>query len=840
MNQFLAIVMGCAVFAAGGWNQALGGTAVPASAEAPGASTQTQAVPTGRLPRDVVPLAYTLDFTMNPDANGYRAHEVIDIRITKPLATIWLHGQGIKVTDATLALADGKTLKIAYKQEDDSGVAKFSLPHTVPAQKAQIVLDFTNPYSQGLMGVYKVEAGGDNYIFTQFEAIAARRAFVSFDEPGFKTPFTYSFTVPKSDKVVANTPVRSKSDAGSGMVKWQFMTTRPLPTYLVAWAVGPLDIVAGPPMPPNEVRDRAVPLYGVTVKGKGEEIRYALAHAGEIVAAEEKYYGIAYPWRKLSLIAVPDFGAGAMENAGAITFRDTLLLMDPKTAPTWQKRAYWSVAAHELAHMWTGDLVTVPWWNDIWLNEAFATWMAQKVMDELHPAWNSRLGAISSRQAAMRADSLASARAVRQPIKSTGDIKNAFDGITYLKGAAVISMFEHYVGAEKFREGMHDYLQQNAYGSGSLDDFLAAISKAAGENVGPAFKTFLNQPGLPMVAATLEMKNGKPVVHLVQSRYLPIGSTGNREGEHWDIPVCMSYAAGGRSQSQCYMLTSHSADVPLAAGAMPGWFLPNADGDGYFQWSLDKGGYAALAGALDRLSPADQMSFAGSIEAAFNAATIDTATTMRTLAALAHAKSYPVAEEPMDLVTFARERLTGAQAKAGAEAFARKLYGGYDVAADFARGGAPANDNRREFEASVADFLAFTGQDKAVRGAADAAADRVLGLDDHGKTDFAAVAPDFLPIALSVAVRDQGKPVFDALEKILRNTSDPLIRSVTLDAMASATEPALAQRARAMVFEPGLLRKNEILAVVFIQMGQEQTRDATWEWLTANYEKLLK
>ncbi|HET7569569.1 MAG TPA: M1 family aminopeptidase [Gammaproteobacteria bacterium] len=817
-----------------------GSSSKTARADSPSAKSQQQAVPNGELSNDVQPLAYTLDFTMDPDKAGYSGHENISIKLNKPSNLIWIHGRGIDVSNAKLVLADGKSLDIQYKQMNRDGVARLMLPQTVSPQKAHIVLSFTRQYPQGLQGAYKVKADGINYIFTQFEPIAARRAFVSFDQPDFKTPFTYSFTVPGNDKVVANTPVESKTDVGNGMTKWQFMTTKPLPTYLVAWAVGPLDIVKGPPIPPNDLRDHPVPVYGVTVKGKGDQIKYAIDHAGEIIQTEEKYYGIGYPWKKLSLIAVPDFWAGAMENPGAVTFRDSLLLMDPKTAPTSQKRAYWSVAAHELGHQWTGDLVTVPWWNDIWLNEAFATWQAQKVMDELHPEWHPKMDALESRVRIMRADSLMSARAIRQPITNNGDIWNAFDGITYQKGAAVISMFENYVGPEKFRAGMHNYLEQNAYGSANLDDFLTAISKAAGKNVTPAFKTFLNQPGVPMVDVTLTMQNGKPTAHLVQSRYLPLGSTGNRQSEHWDIPVCMRYPVDGQATQQCYMLTQHSADVALNTDTKPAWFMPNAEGNGYYEWSLGHTGYGELTKSLDQLSAVGQMSLAGSIEAAFHAGEIDTVQAMQALAPLAHSKYAPVAEEPMGLISFAHDRLLSGKAKQGAEAFARKLYGHYDVAGDFKPNGAPKDANQSAFEARVAEFLIDTGHDRKVQKAAAAAGKRLLGLDDHGKVDLTAIDADFAPAALTAAVRTDGKPVFDALDKVFEHASTPFARNTSLEAMASATEPKLAQRIRAMAIKPGLLRQNEIPRVVFSQFEQPETRASSWQWLQSNFDQLVK
>lgn len=841
-SRFLLLLAAAALAACAGQNQAVEHQQ-PVAKAAP--ALVAEPIPTGRLPADVKPTAYHLDFVMDPDQPGYSGKETINIELAKPRNTIWFHGKGIDVSSAELVLADGKSLNAKYEQVNDDGVAKLTLPETVTPQQARIVINFDRKqYSSGLAGAYKVKADGINYIFTQFEAIDARQAFPSFDEPAFKTPYTYSFTVPNGDKVVANTPVQDKTDAGNGMTKWQFMTTRPLPTYLVAWAIGPLDIVTGKPVPANSLHDYPIPVYGVTVKGKGDQIRYAADHAGEIVAAEEKYFGIAYPWRKLSIIAVPDFQAGAMENVGAITFRDNLLLMDPKTAPTWQKRAFWSVAAHEIGHMWTGDLVTVPWWNDIWLNEAFATWTAQRTMETLHPEWHPAMDGFRATEGAMHSDSLVTARAIRQPIKSTGDILNAFDGITYEKGSAVIHMFEEYLGPEKFRKGMHDYLEHYSYGSADLDGFLSAISTSTGQDIGPAFKTFLNQPGLPLVEASMRMQDGKPIVHLTQSRYLPLGSSGDPHGTQWQIPVCMHYPVNGKVVEQCHLLTSESADVPLQGKTLPAWLMPNANGQGYYQWSLDKAGYAALIKSYNKLNPVEELSMAASVGAAFDAGKIDTVQAMQALAPLAHSKHEDVAEVPMGIISYARTWLVSGKTKKGVEAYARKLYSGYHVARDFTKGGAPKDANKREFEASVAGFLAYTGQDHAVKRAADAAALRILGINSHGKVvskpDFNAVAPEFVSVALDTGVRNMGAPVFDAAYANFKDASSPLVRNTMFGAMLSATDPALVQRLRDMLFEPGALRQNEMASVLYSQFFKPETRNDTWQWFQANYGRVIK
>jgi alanyl aminopeptidase len=268
--------------------------------------------------------------------------------------------------------------------------------------------------------------------------------------------------------------------------------------------------------------------------------------------------------------------------------------------------------------------------------------------------------------------------------------------------------------------------------------------------------------------------------------------------------------------------------------------MPNAMGNGYYQWALADSGYQQLTRSLDQLKPTGQMSLASSIEAAYGAAKIHTATLMKSLAPLARSKHNPVAEEPMGDISFAREHLVDKDTRGAVEAYARKLYSPYNVAGDFKQGGAPDNANQRQFEAKVAGFLAHTGQDKAIHKAADHAAERLLGMGDNDKPNLRAVAPDFIPVVLRVAVHDEGKPVFDKLDAIFNKAKRPLVRSAALRAMASAKQPKLAKKVRAMALDPDVTKRNEVRTILYGQIFQPETRDATWKWIKSNYGKLSK
>ncbi|HEY6515285.1 MAG TPA: M1 family metallopeptidase, partial [Steroidobacteraceae bacterium] len=433
-------------------------TAIPAPAAPTGAAAAVvpanEAPPQQMLPRWAVPRSYLLALQSDPAAATYRGQVTITVDLKKASDHLWLHGKDLSVASATITDAHGHARPVRYSEAvPATGVARIDMGEVVEPQRLTLTLNFTAPYNDTLQGYYKVVFDGRAYAMTQMEPISARLAFPCFDEPGFKAPLTLMLTIPEADEAVANTSLASQKSDARGWKTLTFAPTKPLPTYLYAWDVGPWDIVQGPTIPPTRWRSQPVPVRGIAAHGNGPKMQRALAMVPGIIEAEENYYGFGYPFGKIDLAAMPDFSAGAMENAGLVTYRDWLLLLDKNSSPE-AVRSTFNVEAHELAHQWTGDTVTLHWWNDIWLNEAYATWMQQKVAEDLHPDYRTDLDRITAGETAMANDSLVSARMIRQPITGNGDIDTAFDGITYLKGAATIGMFEHFVGPQAYQRGM--------------------------------------------------------------------------------------------------------------------------------------------------------------------------------------------------------------------------------------------------------------------------------------------------------------------------------------------------------------------------------------------------
>jgi len=790
-------------------------------------------VPTLRLPTDVHPLAESIDLQLSPVEETYPGSVDIDVKLDAPRSTLWLHGKGFDVAVASLTPEGGAPIAAKWAERHESGVASLTLASPAPAGKARIHIQFLGHFGRGQHGLYRVAEDKTDYVFTQFEAIAARQAFPCFDEPSLKIPFTVSIVAPDGTVAVANTHEVTRAQERAGWTRFGFAPTLPLPSYLVAFAVGPFDVVPASDVPPDGVRTRPLPLRAITPRGRGKDVAYALAHTGEILSLLEKYTGIEYPWDKLDIVAVPGKG-GAMENAGLVTFGERGVLMDEATAPVSQRRGYAGVMAHELAHQWTGDLVTMAWWDDLWLNEAFATWLGAKIAQAWDPKTHAELGLVGRGLRAMSVDALASARAIRQPIASTNDIESAFDSITYSKGGAVLDMFERWVGVDAWQKGLHAYLEAHRLGNATADDFLQAENDASGRDVKSAFHTFLDQPGVPLVSTPgeeCESSNPKRGVPLHQSRFVPLGSRVD-PGAAWQIPVCVR--AG--DDVRCSLLTDRDAflDFPRDRGCAP-YVFPNVDGAGYYRFSLGARELQALrTRGLAKLSDREKLVYGGSLRAAWSGGTVPMKDVMLAAEPLARDPLPAIAEEPMGYVATARDWFWSDPLRTHVERYGRGLY-----AAAWARlGWVPRKDDDDEtrlLRGSVLSFLVTTAQDPAVRAEAKT---RGLAYVKDGAVHPEAVDANLAGAALVVVGEEADRATWDALRALLGKTQEEAVRGRLVRALSVARDPALAAAAREMALDPSL-RDSEVLQPIYEQLDRPDTREAAWGWMKEHYDALV-
>jgi cytosol alanyl aminopeptidase len=802
----------------------------PGSSAIGAAAPASEPVPLGPLPGDVRPTHQTLVLEIDPERERFGGTAEIAIHLDRPRDQIWLHGRGLAVSAATVAPAGRPAVAVRWEEVDPEGVVRVTLPSPVVGDVTLRVV-YDAAYDASLVGVYRVKTPAGSAVFSKLEAIYARRAFPCFDDPAFKARFDVTLTVPAADTVIGNMPIVEEVASGDRK-RVRFATTPLLPSYLVAFAVGPFDTREAQ-LAPGPLRPAALPIGGVALRGRGAATAFALAEAPALIAEQERYFGVAFPFPKVDLIAVPDFQSGAMENAGAITFRDSALLVDDKVTSLEQRIAVTRVIAHETAHQWFGDLVTMRWWDDLWLNEGFATFLATRTLRAVRPELEAELAAAYKANDVMRVDGLASARRIRQPIETSHDITNAFDGITYEKGAAVLAMLEHFIGDEPFRRGLHDYLAGHAWGNATTADLVRALSAAAGRDLAPMVSSFLDHPGVPVVTARLSCDAGRGRIELAQSRWRAVGA--HTPDATWMIPVCVRAGIGARVEQVCTVLGAPTGELALPACA--DWILPNAGGAGYYRSAMAAEDLARLRGrGMRRLSVVERVVLARDLEAAFRSAALPGGDALRALEPFAGDAHGAVAAIPLDVLGFADQFVVSGAQRAALRTRIAALY----APAVRALGWVPAAGDRpwrRLFRGELLSFLALEIEHPAILAEAARRGRRLIGVDRDRVRHPDAVAPDLAGIALGAAVRTGGADVFDALVAELARSSDAQLRQRILAALARARDPALVARALDLALDPRL-RKNERVVALEVMLESLDTRDAAWAWVEAHFDTL--
>ena len=606
----------------------------------------------GRLPLGIDPVLYELELWIDPRTEEFSGTSRIEIDLQSPTTRIWLHVGDQTRINAVQCRSGGRTLganvepaDAAHGAEPDAGEVVVTCADRLAAGRMWLDFAWEAPFDKRLAGLYRAKSGDRWYAYTQFEAMDARKAFPSFDEPRWKVPFRTTIHLPTGMQGFSNTPVKDRVVEGD-WTKLTFQETKPLPTYLVAFVVGDLDVVG---IEAAALPAGSPPIRGITTKGRGDQVRPALEMAAQILPLLANYFGRPYPYDKLDLAALAEFGSGAMENAGLVTFREEALLVDPGTTATSHMRGIAGIIAHELAHQWFGNLVTMPWWDDLWLNEAFATWMAAKIIDQWKPEYDKRTDLLGGKLWVFGEDVLAAARAVRNPVRSLAEAEAAFDGLTYVKGASVLTMIEQWIGEDAFRTGLRAYMKRHAWGSATADDLFAALSEASGQDVAGVARTFIERAGVPLVTAHLVCAGDIPTVTLSQSQYRPLGSAaaqGLPEGGPWKIPVCVQWPEAGGVKTACTLLQRSSGTLRLdGAFSCPAWLHPNSDEAGYYRWAVSEEALDALVTGRSVLTRRSQVGLLDQAWAMVAAGRLPAAAYLRAAEALGDTPDRVVAEQ---------------------------------------------------------------------------------------------------------------------------------------------------------------------------------------------------
>ncbi len=781
--------------------------------------------PTLRLGNQAHPERYAVQMTLDPDREAFEGQIEIALTLREPTSLIWLNGTNLEVQKASIA-SNGTSQEITVVPGGEDFIG-LSWQRSIPAGAATLTVTYHGKLSdKNSEGIFRVKQAGRNYIFTQFEAVAARRAFPCFDEPSFKVPWQVTLHVPNGDLGFSNAPVQSETPDGNGRKTIRFQTTKPLPSYLVALAVGPFEIVQAGKAGRNQV-----PIRVIVPQGRAADASYAAKIIPELFARLESYFEIPYPYEKLDSVAVPLFQGTAMENAGLITYDDPMLLSKPDRESIRFQRTLGSVAAHEMAHQWFGDLVTMAWWNDTWLNEAFATWMSSTMLKQWKPEWHAEIDDLRDKLAAANVDGLASARRITQPVESKSDIANAFDDITYLKGGAVIGMFEASVGPEKFRKGVQNYLRTYAFKNGRTEDFLAALTAATTPATGPAFRTFLDQPGIPEVTVAIRCSEGsKPVATVTQKRSQPLGS--ELEAETWQIPVCLKFGMGAELGQQCLIAKTKTSEVTLsAARGCPEWVLPNAGANGYYRVNYPGDSLRRLLEHGDKLSVVERASVLGDALALTLTGELPAAQALGVVALMVNSPERELVEGAQRIVNGLGPPTLPEALRANQARFIQKTFGPRARGLGWI-GKAEDSEDTRLLREGLLRFVVLRGEDEVLASAARDVA--IKWLKTRNSLDRGMVRP-----VLAAAAFEGDRTMFDRFRAAALESKDQEERQTLLIAMGSFRSPDIAQLALQELLKNDFdLRLSS--TILFGNMTtHRETRRMPFEFIKAHFDELI-
>ena len=763
-----------------------------------------------RLPANAVPDHYSLRLAPDIAGASFTGLEVLDLTLTKPSKTITLNALELKIGAVT---ASGQTAAVSYDLANEQ--ATFTFPHELAAGRQSVAMQFTGVLNDKLRGFYLSKSRTHTYAVTQFESTDARRAFPSFDEPALKATFDVALTVNAADTAISNSNVVSDVVAGAGKHTVTFARTPRMSTYLVAFLVGDFQCSTG--------AAEGVPIRVCASPDKLKLTTFALSAAEHFLAYYDNYFGIKYPMPKLDLIAIPDFEAGAMENFGAITYRETELLVDEKDGQVAAKKRVASVVAHEMAHQWFGDMVTMQWWDNLWLNEGFATWMQDKAADEWKPEWHFSQDVAAELDGTLNYDAARTTRTIRARAETPAEISQAFDGIAYGKAGAVIGMVEHYVGAEVFRQGVHDYLAAHLYGNASAEDFWSTQTITSRRPVDKIMSSFIDQPGVPLLTFGERTPTSIPVT---QSRFFLGGSDGRHESpEHWTLPVCIRQASTAGALTGCSQITPATSSLPASSDPL---FFANAGQKGYYRTAYTPSQTAAIAASAESdLTIEERIGFLGDRWALTRAGQSKVGEYLDLVLALKNDANPQLLESALGSLGSIRTRIATPEERKKLDAVIRSQFG--PVWAKFSKSVKGASFEQQQMRAVLFGALGTSG-DPLVNGEAQAITTELLTgkkIDDE----------DLVDISVALAAAKGDSDFYDRVQLVSEKADDPGLQTEALETLAQFHRPELVVRTLEYAVS-GKVRNQDSWVLVAVELSQAETRDIAWAWTQKNWDKV--
>jgi len=779
-----------------------------------------------RLPELAVPENYKLNFAPDFDKDNFAGEETIQIRVLKATSQIVLNSLEIEFQEATVS-SGGTTQTAKVTLDKEKEMATLGFDKTIQSGPASVHIKYAGILNNELRGLYLgKDKDGRKYAATQFEATDARRAFPSFDEPDYKATFDITVVADKAHAVISNAKVLSDTP-GPGEVKHtvKFATTAKMSSYLVALAVGEFEYVEG--------QAEGIPIRVWGTPGTKQDAAFALEVAEQCVKYFNHYFGIKYPFEKLDMIGLPDFSAGAMENTGLITYREVILLIDDKKASVGLHQTVATVIAHEIAHQWFGDLVTMKWWDDVWLNEGFATWMESKAVAVWKPEWHLELDDVQGTTGSLNVDSLKNTRPIRQAADTPAQIQELFDGIAYGKAAAVLRTLEAYLGPEAFRAGVDQYLKQYSYGNATADDFWKTLAEVSKKPVNQIMPTFVKQPGAPMVSVQTVCTGGSSTVTLSQKRYFfdqTLFQAGN--DELWQVPVCLKEGGeAGKSPSKCVLLTKKQENFTLpGCGA---WVMANAGANGYYRSGYSSGAIRAMGREIEKdLTPAERIVLLSDSWASIRVGEQQIGDYLALAEGLQSDRTRAVLEEVTGQLEYISDHFVTDMDREGYEQWVRRLL--TPAAKELGWTPKPGDgDETRTLRSRVMHTLGYSGRDLEVLAEA-------RKLTEQALENPASIDHTIAFTAFSLAAQDGDAALYDkVLDRLQKKGASLEEYYLYFQTAARFSDPKLLQRTLEYALTPAV-RSQDTLGLISVVMENPAGAKLAWDFVRARWSEIEK
>ena len=783
-----------------------------------------------RLPRSVLPRQYDVALEARPDAEEVRGRVSIQVDVREPTTTVELNSVGIDVQDTQIS-ANGYALPGTVALDGERELATIQFERELPVGPATLDIAFRRPVSNSLEGLYLAKDADGVMLSTQCEPTAARQIFPCFDEPTFKARFAYTITTAPDLTVLTNGRLVSATASADGSAKtWTFAPTKPMSSYLVAISIG--DIAST-----REVVVRDVPLRIWALRGKEQMGEFGLEYTARLLPFYEEYFGTPYHFEKLDQIGIPAFAAGAMENAGLITYRQTALLMDPATASWDAEKWIATVIAHEFAHMWFGDLVTMRWWDDLWLNEAFASWLSYHAVQTLTPEYDIWDEVQRFKDHVMDVDSLASSHPIYNRVETPSDAMEMFDEITYEKGCAILRMLHNFLGDEAFKQGLQGYLREFAEGNAAGGDLWRNLQQASNEPVSQIMESWILQAGQPIVSVALEGSGGETRLRLTQGRFFSSQAAMREPNEQlWSVPLVIRYQDDAGVHETRGLLAERETTLPLQVTGALAWCYANAGEVGFYRLQPDAALLQGLLANIERVSVPEQIGLLRDQWALVQNGSQSITPVLDVIATLARSDDYRVLRAVTSYLRTLEDYLEDAgdaEALAGFRAWAAATFSGKLAALGYEP---RKGESRNEEQARVSVVSAMTRFAQDAEAIAQARQWAAREAEDPNAVDA-----NLAPVFVNTNARFGDAAVFDKHVAIYRQRKAaggvPEQAERYLETFPLFRQPELVSRTLALIDDGTVAAENEG-GVLGQLLMQRYGQDAAWNYMKVHWKDI--